>query len=597
MLHLVRAGGLGVAGLALAVAGLAIPASATEPSRADGDDRSGLSAAEARMLATDPAVDVAPDGTLFAVDEWTAPATAGSDAPPSAADDGTRLARGEALPSATLADTFTLHSRPGANRTIYLDFNGGTLLSSNSWLLNGLSTLLFPGWSLDGSASFSDAERTVVQEVWARVAEDYSPFDIDVTTQEPPAGALWRSSASDPTYGTRVAFASGGSIQTQLCGGACGGIAWIGTFDSVTNGETRSPAWVFPSSLGNKAKNMAEAASHEAGHTLGLGHDGTSSSGYYAGNTLWGPLMGSPYSAGVTQWSRGDYPSANNHEDDFAVLGANGASLRPDEAGSTPATALPLAALPGGTGVITGRDDRDWYAVTDCTGTVTASASPAPVGPNLDLRVELRDSAGTLLHAAAPATTRTSAAVTGLGATVTGTLRGGPYYVAVSGAGSLSGGGSGWSTGGYDSYGSAGTYRLSVSGCSGTPGNGTTDPPTDPPPPVSSGKPPSAAPATRPGTPRAAVVRPGARGGRLSVGVRWTPPATGGAAITGYVIKAFKLTAGGRVIATRSTAVLAAGTTSVQLLLPKGRWAVRVKARNKLGWSGFSPRSAAAKAR
>ncbi|MCG8154158.1 hypothetical protein GUY44_27035, partial [Pimelobacter simplex] len=53
MLHLVRAGGLGVAGLALAVAGLAIPASATEPSRADGDDRPGLSAAEARMLATD----------------------------------------------------------------------------------------------------------------------------------------------------------------------------------------------------------------------------------------------------------------------------------------------------------------------------------------------------------------------------------------------------------------------------------------------------------------------------------------------------------------------------------------------------------------
>lgn len=594
MLHLVRAGGLGVAGLALAVAGLAIPASAAEPARTGGDDTPGLSAAEARMLATDPAVDVAPDGTLFAVDEWHPPVAAAQ----SAAGDGTRLDQGEALASATLADTFTLHSRPGANRTIYLDFNGGSLLSSNSWLLNGLSTLLFPGWSLDGSSSFSDTERSMIQEVWARVAEDYAPFDIDVTTEEPPAGALWRSSSADQVYGARVAFSSGSSIQNQLCGGACGGIAWIGTFDSVTNGEIRSPAWVFPSSLSNKAKNMAEAASHEAGHTLGLGHDGTTSSGYYAGTALWGPLMGSPYSAGVTQWSRGDYPAANNREDDFAVLGANGASLRPDEAGSTPATAVPLTSLPGGEGAITGRDDRDWFTVTDCAGPVTASVSPAPVGPNLDVRVELRDGAGALLAAAAPATSRTSSGVTGLGASVTSTLNGGPFHVVVSGAGSLSGGGSGWSSGGYDSYGSAGSYRLTVAGCSGTPGPGP-GPGTDPtdPPPVSSGKPPASGPATRPGTPRAAAVRPGARGGRLSVGVRWTPPATGGAAITGYVLKAFKVSATGRVLGTRRTGVLPAGTTGVQLLLPKGRWAVRVKARNKLGWSAFSPRSTPAQAR
>ncbi|NHA00308.1 hypothetical protein G5V59_09870 [Nocardioides sp. W3-2-3] len=165
--------------------------------------------------------------------------------------------------------------------------------------------MLYPGWSLDGSAAFSATERAVVIETWQRMAEDFAPFDVDVTTEEPAYGGLFRGSVDDPTYGTRVAFTSGSKVQDALCGGGCGGIAWIGTYDAITSGETRSPAWVFPGSLGNRAKNLAEAGSHEAGHTLGLNHDGTSSSGYYSGTSLWGPIMGAPYTSGVSQWSRG----------------------------------------------------------------------------------------------------------------------------------------------------------------------------------------------------------------------------------------------------------------------------------------------------
>ncbi|WP_141003642.1 hypothetical protein [Nocardioides humi] len=466
-MHLLRAG-TGLAGLTLAVGMLAHPAAAAEPD----PGVPGLTAAEQRLLAEDPSVDVAADGTLFAVDEWHPPAE--ETEPDDAEEAGPRVA--EALADAALADTFTLHSRPGAARTIYLDFDGGSLLGSNSWLLQGLTSLLFGGWSMDASPFFSDSEQAVIREVWARVAEDFSPWDVDVTTQEPPIGALWRSSAGDPTYGTRVAFTNDSSVQAQLCNGGCGGIAWIGTFDAITLGETRSPAWVFPNALGNKAKHLAEAASHEAGHTLGLAHDGTGGSGYYAGSALWGPLMGSPYSSAVTQWSKGDYPGGNNHEDDLAVMAAHGLPPRADEAGSTPATAAALTTLPDGRGVISSPTDSDWYALTDCTGTLSAAASPAAIGPNLDLVLELRDASGGLIAADAPATSRTpTGTLSGMGAALSVPLAGGPYYLAVSGGGSGAGGSSAWSGGGYDGYGSVGTYQLLMSGCAG--GTGAPVPP------------------------------------------------------------------------------------------------------------------------
>lgn len=589
MVQVLRTLALAVTALAIAVTGWALPAAADDSAPAD-------PVTTPAVEVHDPAVVTSPDGATFARDEWGTPPPAPS---PRATTDGTALASAEPAASYTLAETFSLHSRPGATRTVYLDFDGGTLLSTNSWLLNGLTSLLFPGWTLDSSAAFSDAERTVVQEVWARVSEDYAPFDVDVTTQEPAAGGLWRSGSSDLTYGTRVAFSSGSSVQSALCGG-CGGLGWIGTFDVITQAETRSPAWVFPSSLGNRAKSMAEAASHEVGHNLGLAHDGTTSNGYYGGTSLWGPLMGSPYSAGVTQWSQGDYTAASNHQDDFAVAGTNGITLRPDEAGSTSATALPLSALPNGAGVITTRSDTDWIGIAQCSGTVTARADPAAVGPNLDLLVEIRNAAGTVLASAAPATTRTTSGVTGLGASVSLPLTGGPFYVAVSGVGAGAGGTSDWSTGVYDDYGSLGTYRLTVTGCSSAPSDPPVDPPTDPPPdepvvvpPPVVVTPPVVVPTvTRPGTMAAPRVASGAPGGRRTIGVRWSAPTrTGGAPITGYVVAAYRLNASGRVVDSVTSRVQTAGTRHLTMRLATGRWVVKVKARNRVGWGALSKRS------
>ena len=75
-----------------------------------------------------------------------------------------------------------LDSLPGAPATLYLDFDGNFL---NTWSTGGqtFTNVTTPVWDMDGNTSnFSAAEQAVIKEVWARVAEAYAPFDLDVTT-------------------------------------------------------------------------------------------------------------------------------------------------------------------------------------------------------------------------------------------------------------------------------------------------------------------------------------------------------------------------------------------------------------------------------
>ena len=74
---------------------------------------------------------------------------------------------------------------------------------------------------------------------------------------------------------------------------------------------------------------------------------------------------------------------------------------------------------------------------------------------------------------------------------------------------------------------------------------------------------------------------------------RWTAPAnTGGATINGYVVVAYRFSLTGRVVSTVTSRVQGSTVRRLQMTLPYGRWAVRVKARNRIGWSAASPLSA-----
>jgi PKD repeat protein len=337
--------------------------------------------------------------------------------------------------------TFQLHSRPGSNRVIYLDFDGH-VTSNTAWntsYTNGQPINSAP-FSIDADPStFNQQEQDAIQYIWQRIAEDYAPFDVDITTQDPGDAAIFRSTSSDLQYGTRAVIS-----PTNFTGESIGGIAYVGVFNNV--GTNYKPAFVMTSGLGNNEKNIAEAASHEVGHNLNLNHDGTATQGYYAGHGDWAPIMGVGYYESVTQWSKGEYPGANNLQDDLAVMQTYGIALIADDHGNTNAAATVLSGTAINTsGLITTRTDVDVFKFSTGSGNVTINLNPAPLGGNLDIQAKISDANGNVLATSNPA---------GLAASFNQFLSAGVYYLTIDGVGA------GDLITGYSDYASIGQFSI-----------------------------------------------------------------------------------------------------------------------------------------
>lgn len=242
---------------------------------------------------------------------------------------------GEAGPALVEAEVLALHSNPGAEKVIFLDVDGH-VVEGTAWNDGPGSTLELGEYSrevvgheVDG---FTQHELAGIVEIWERVAEDFAPWPVDVTTEDPGEAALYSTDRSvDTRYGAHVVI----THDSDWYGGS-GGVAYIGTIGQ----RYYSPAFVFSDNLpeysglvyGGSPKMVAEAASHEVGHNLGLSHDGATDSNphdstndatpYYGGhpNGEWAPIMGVGYVKDVTHWSRGDYPNATQTQDDLAII-------------------------------------------------------------------------------------------------------------------------------------------------------------------------------------------------------------------------------------------------------------------------------------
>ncbi|MEU4183488.1 zinc-dependent metalloprotease family protein, partial [Micrococcus luteus] len=334
------------------------------------------------------------------------------------------------------------------------DFDGHTITGTAWNASKGVDPVNVSAYDTDGDpANFSTAEQDVVRDVWARVSEDYAPFDVDVTTQQPDQSAIDRSGASDEQYGTRVLIDPDTWYQSG-CG--CGGVAYVGVYDNSSQHSYYQPALVFTKGVGTGAKNIAEAAAHEAGHNVGLSHDGTASVGYYAGHGAWAPIMGVGYSKGISQWSKGEYTGANNKEDDFAVIGQNGLALRADDHGNgtTDATALTLGTSVKG--IYANDADVDTFRIDLAAGTFNFAATSAASGADLDIKLQLLNSAGTVVATADPAAGQSNSATpTGLSASISRQVTAGRYYLRVENTGY----GNPLNTG-YSTYGSRGAYTV-----------------------------------------------------------------------------------------------------------------------------------------
>jgi len=346
-----------------------------------------------------------------------------------------------------LTETFKLHSVPSATKRIYLDFDGH-LTSGTAWQSG--TTFNTPAFSLDTDyANFSDAEKQAIQDVWSRVVEDFSPFDVDVTTEEPSLDDLRKAGAGDTSWGIRVVIGGNGAWRSGAAG-----VAYLNSF----NWNSDTPCFVFADQWWKTNLNMmATIISHEVGHTLGLRHDGYAGAEYYGGRgtgaTSWGPLMGNPGYVSLTQWSKGDYGGATNTEDDLDIISRNnGFDYRADDHGNAidSATARTGAEFTV-SGVIERPTDADFFRIEVTSGTLRAKVKPLAVGANLDVLAEVLDASGTVIATSNP--------VDALTASFSLTVTPGTYFMAVRGAGAGNP-----ATTGYSNYGSLGQYTLAVGG-------------------------------------------------------------------------------------------------------------------------------------
>jgi hypothetical protein len=194
-----------------------------------------------------------------------------------------------------------LNSLPSATAQLYLDFNGHF---EPVW--GAYSNITTPAYSVDTDTStFTEAEIANIENIWARVAEDFAPLKINVTTVEPAVLAPGQPISAANKKALRVAI---GGNSADWYGAGYGGVGYINSFtNSIAN-----VCYVFPNTSSNSTYWLASTVSHEGGHSFGLRHqsrydaEGNLVLEYEYGNSSWAPLMGTQiYSTSVTTWHYG----------------------------------------------------------------------------------------------------------------------------------------------------------------------------------------------------------------------------------------------------------------------------------------------------
>jgi hypothetical protein len=323
-----------------------------------------------------------------------------------------------------------LESLPGASAVILLDYDGhyvqGTL-----W-----NQVFNAGNPIDAQPMYySESE---IEAMWALISADFSAFDVNITTSEEVFNRAPVNKRGRVIFTTTNYFAPG-----------WGGYAYIGSFSwgGGFYGETPSFVWNRGVVAGGNT------ASHEIGHMLHLRHDGRTSpvEEYFYGNGYWAPIMGAAFTP-FAQWNNGDYPFANNKEDDLAVISTfNGFGYRADDHSNhaVGASALIMDATghvspTDNTGNISTSKDIDFFSFETAGGMVSLRVQPTATYSNLNPLLSLRSDNGELLQAKDVGQPFVA---------LEADLPAGKYYLTVEGSASV--------YGAYSNYGSLGEYAIS----------------------------------------------------------------------------------------------------------------------------------------
>jgi len=325
------------------------------------------------------------------------------------------------------------NSLPGAVAVAYLDMDG-QVVSGTQWASGG---------TINARGIVGTLTNTQLLEICRRTAEDFAPFQINVTTEE----SVYLAAPTNRRIRCII-------TPDNEWYGSAGGVAYLNSF--TWTGDT--PCWVFSDMLSNSPRYIAEASSHEIGHTLSLAHDGRTSpsEAYYQGHGTgeigWAPIMGVGYYKLLVQWSRGEYLSANNTENDLnKITTLNGFGYRVDAVPNTTAGAVALTGTTGArsaSGILETTGDQDVFSFSTAGGACTFSALGDALSQNVDALLEILDGSGAVVASDNPDTLTD--------ASVSATLAAGTYYLRVSGVGRGD-----VLADGYSNYASIGQYTIS----------------------------------------------------------------------------------------------------------------------------------------
>ena len=251
-------------------------------------------------------------------------------------------------------DTAKLQSRPGATKVLFMDMGVLTLAKAELWT------------------------------AWQTVASSYSAWDVNVTT--------------DPAVYSAAGVAnSGKACYNNSTGRSSCSLNAFGTTKCCN--------------IYNKGTGYYQGATsaHELGHLMGLSHDGGQPGGeYFSGfpEYKWCPIMGSNIpkldwgDQALFQWSKGEYTSATQTQDDLAIISKN-LPYRADDIAASKTLAIQAGTVSSdlNRGQIASNTDTDTFTfrIGSMAGHATLNIDRIEFvgGAYLDVDAQLLDSAGT----------------------------------------------------------------------------------------------------------------------------------------------------------------------------------------------------------
>lgn len=333
-----------------------------------------------------------------------------------------------------------MSSFPAASAVIFLDFDGQTV-TNTSWNFSG------PIYA--GASGLTTAQIT---SIFNRVAEDYRPFNVNVTTDS----AKYFAAAA--TKRMRCIL----TVTSSWYGNA-GGVSFVNSFSWGDN----TPCWVFTALLGYNEKYIGEATSHEIGHTLGLYHQSSFdascnkltdyNAGVGTGEIGWAPIMGVGYYKNFTLWNLGPNTyGCNTIQSDLAVItsGTNGFTFRSDDYNNTFNQATNATWSNNQfnmSGVVEQSTDGDMFKFSIVQqrrfvlNAIPYNIGTGNTGSDLDMQITLYNNSQTALSTYNPGTL--------LNSVIDTILNAGTYYIRVEGKGNIYA----------PNYASLGSYSLQAS--------------------------------------------------------------------------------------------------------------------------------------